>query len=161
MRLFSEVFDRETHVLHRQGVRLQHIGSLEGLSKKLKERTLKAVELTKQNERLVLNVAFNYGGRSEIVDAVRRIVADGLSPDEITEGVLTSYLYTAGQPDPDLIIRTAGEMRLSNFLTWQSAYSEYYSTPVYWPAFDKDEFHKALLAYSQRDRRYGLVQDSS
>ena len=160
MRLFGEVFDRETHMLDKQGVRLQHVGSLEGLSKKLKERTLKAVDLTKHNDRLVLNVAFNYGGRSEIVDAVRRIVADGLSPNEITEDVLSAYLYTAGQPDPDLIIRTAGEMRLSNFLTWQSAYSEYYSTPVYWPAFDKDEFYKALLAYSQRDRRYGLVRDA-
>jgi len=159
MRLFGEVFDRETHMLDKQGVRLQHVGSLEGLSKKLRERTLKAVELTKHNDRLVLNVAFNYGGRSEIVDAVRRIVADGLSPDEITEEVLNAYLYTAGQPDPDLIIRTAGEMRLSNFLTWQSAYSEYYSTPVYWPAFDKEEFYKALLVYSQRDRRYGLVRD--
>ena len=159
MRLFGEVIDRETRTLDKQGIRLHHVGSLEGISEKLKEKTLKAIEVTKHNKRLVLNVAFNYGGRAEIVEAVRKIVAEELAPEGVTEEVLSDHLYTAGQRDPDLIIRTAGEMRLSNFLTWQSAYSEYYSTPVYWPAFDKEEFYKALLAYSQRDRRYGLVKD--
>ncbi len=91
--------------------------------------------------------------------SVRRIIADGLTPEQVTEEVFSSYLYTAGLPDPDLIIRTAGEMRLSNFLIWQSAYAEYYSTPVYWPDFDREELYKALLAYSQRERRYGRVLD--
>jgi undecaprenyl diphosphate synthase len=159
MRLFGEVIDRETRTLDRQGVRIQHVGSLEGIPEKLKEKTLNALEATRHNDRLILNVAFNYGGRSEIIEAVRKIVAAGLAPEEITEEVLDRHLYTAGQPAPDLIIRTAGEMRLSNFLIWQAAYAEYYSTPTHWPAFDKDEFYKALLAYSQRDRRYGLVKD--
>ena len=159
MRLFGEVIDRETRTLDKQGVRIHHVGSLEDIPEKLKEKTLKALEVTRHNERLILNVAFNYGGRAEIVQAVRQIVADGLAPEDITEEVLDRYLYTAGQPAPDLIIRTAGEMRLSNFLIWQAAYAEYYSTPTYWPAFDKDEFYHALLAYSQRDRRYGLVKE--
>lgn len=160
MRLFGEVIDRETRTLNAQGVRIQHIGSLESITEKLQEKTLKALEATRHNDRLILNVAFNYGGRAEIVNAVRRMIADSLSPEDVTEETLSGYLYTAGQPDPDLIIRTAGEMRLSNFLIWQGAYSEYYSTPTYWPAFDKDEFYKALLAYSQRDRRYGVVNES-
>ncbi len=160
MRLFGEVIDRETRTLNAQGVRIQHIGSLESITEKLQEKTLKALEATRHNDRLILNVAFNYGGRAEIVNAVRRMIADSLSPEDVTEETLSGYLYTAGQPDPDLISRTPGEMRLSNFLIWQGAYSEYYSTPTYWPAFDKDEFYKALLAYSQRDRRYGVVNES-
>jgi len=160
MRLFAEVIDRETRTLDKQGVRIQHVGSLENIPEKLKEKTLKALEVTRSNDRLILNVAFNYGGRSEIIHAIREIVAAGMAPEEITEEVLDRHLYTAGQPDPDLIIRTAGEMRLSNFLIWQGAYSEYYSTPTFWPAFDEDEFYQALLTYSQRDRRYGLVKES-
>jgi undecaprenyl diphosphate synthase len=138
---------------------IKHVGSLENIPEKLKEKTLKALEVTQNNDRLILNVAFNYGGRAEIIHAIREIVAAGIAPDEITEEVLDRYLYTAGQPDPDLIIRTAGEMRLSNFLIWQGAYSEYYSTPTFWPAFDENEFYQALLTYSQRDRRYGLVKE--
>mgnify|MGYP000854127750 CR=1 FL=1 len=159
MRLFAEVIDRETRTLEKQGVRIQHVGSLEGIPERLREKTLKALEITRHNDRLILNVAFNYGGRAEIVQAIRQIVADGVAPAEITEEVIDRYLYTAGQPAPDLIIRTAGEMRLSNFLIWQAAYAEYYSTSTYWPAFDREEFYKALLAYSQRDRRYGLVKE--
>jgi len=105
-----------------------------------------------------LNVAFNYGGRAEIVQAARRMIADGLTPEQVTEEALSQRLYTAGCPDPDLVIRTAGEMRLSNFLIWQSAYAEYYSTPVFWPDFDKEELYKALLAYGRRERRFGLVK---
>jgi undecaprenyl diphosphate synthase len=107
-----------------------------------------------------LNVAFNYGGRTEIVDACRRLLADKADPTQVDEALLSSYLYTAGQPDPDLIIRTAGEMRLSNFLVWQAAYAEYYCTPTYWPNFDKEELRKALLAYGQRKRRFGGLNPS-
>jgi undecaprenyl diphosphate synthase len=121
-----------------------------------------AIELTKHNERIVLNVAFNYGGRTEILDAVRRIVESGVAPDRLDEDIFGQYLYTVGLPDPDLIIRTAGELRISNFLIWQSAYAEYYATPTYWPDFDKEELYRALLEYSGRDRRFGLLsgQDS-
>ncbi|MGQ9667105.1 MAG: isoprenyl transferase [Anaerolineae bacterium] len=159
MRLFGEVIDRETKRLKAQGVQIRHVGSLDRIPEHLKTKMLRAVDETKDNDRLILNVAFNYGGRAEIVNAVRRIIADGLTPEQVTEEVFSSYLYTAGLPDPDLIIRTAGEMRLSNFLIWQSAYAEYYSTPVYWPDFDREELYKALLAYSQRERRYGRVLD--
>ena len=116
---------------------------------------LDAIELTKDNDRLVLNVAFNYGGRDEIVDAVKRIVRDGTPPEKIDEALLSSYLYTAGLPDPDLIIRTGGEMRISNFLLWQAAYSEYYFTPTLWPDFGREDIERALIAYSQRERRFG------
>jgi undecaprenyl diphosphate synthase len=159
MRLFAEVIDRETKTLHEKGVRICHIGSSEGMPARLREKTRAAIEMTKDNDRLILNVAFNYGGRAEIVNAVRRIIAEGLSPDQVNEEVISKHLYTAGCPDPDLIIRTAGEMRLSNFLIWQSAYAEYYSTPVYWPDFDREELYKALVAYAARERRYGLVPE--
>jgi undecaprenyl diphosphate synthase len=102
-----------------------------------------------------LSIAFDYGGRAEILDAVRRIVKDGIRPEKITESLFSSYLYTPNVPEPDLIIRTAGEMRLSNFLVWQSAYSEYYATPTLWPDFNEEEVDKALLAYSHRERRFG------
>jgi undecaprenyl diphosphate synthase len=115
------------------------------------------VNLTRENSKFVLNIAFNYGGRAEIVDAARRLLAEGVDPATLDEAAFSRYLYTAGLPDPDLIIRTAGEMRLSNFLIWQTAYAEYYSTPTFWPDFDKQELYKALLAYSQRERRFGRV----
>jgi undecaprenyl diphosphate synthase len=126
----------------------------------LQEGIRRAVELTARNERLIVNVALNYGGRREIAHAVRRIVEDGLPPEQVTEELIASYLYTSHLPDPDLIVRTAGEMRLSNFLIWQAAYSEFYSTPVYWPDFGPDELRKALLAYSQRTRKYGALPDT-
>jgi undecaprenyl diphosphate synthase len=104
-------------------------------------------------------VAFNYGGRAEILDAVRRIVESGIEPDRLDEELFSQYLYTAGLPDPDLIIRTAGELRMSNFLIWQGAYAEYYATPTYWPDFDKEELYKALVEYSKRERRFGLISE--
>ena len=104
---------------------------------------------------MTLTIAFNYGGRAEILEAVRRIVSEGVHPDQINERLFKHYLYTVTVPDPDLIIRTAGEMRLSNFLLWQGAYAEFVSTPVHWPDFDIDEIDEALLAYSQRKRRFG------
>ncbi|MFQ5886174.1 MAG: polyprenyl diphosphate synthase, partial [Anaerolineae bacterium] len=131
----------------------------EGISQRLQRAVRDAIELTRDNDRLILNVAFNYGGRSEILDAVRRLMGDGISLQELNEELFERYLYTAGLPPPDLIIRTGGEMRLSNFLIWQAAYAEYYSTPTYWPDFNKEELYKALLAYSQRERRFGLLRE--
>ncbi len=114
-----------------------------------------AIELTRNNTRMTLSIAFDYGSRAEIVNAVRRIVAEGVPAEAIDERVFGRYLYSNGLPDPDLIIRTAGEMRLSNFLLWQSAYSELYFTPVPWPEFDEEEVRKALTAYSRRERKFG------
>lgn len=160
MTILEQTIQRETPELHKNGVQIRHIGRTDGLSPQLQKLIRDAVELTKTNTRLQLNVAFNYGGRAEIVDAVKRIVADGIPPDKIDEALITNYLYTQGTPDPDLVIRTAGEMRLSNYLIWQSAYAEYYTTAAYWPEFDQEELYRALLAYNQRERRFGQVLKS-
>ncbi len=155
--IFESAIDREVPELHRNGVRLRHLGRTERLPGRLVKKIERAVELTKDNDRLALNLAFNYGGRAEIVDATRRIIAEGIDPAAIDEELFASYLYTAGLPDLDLFIRTGGEMRLSNFLLWQTAYAEYYTTPTYWPDFDEAELEKALLAYSQRTRKFGRL----
>ncbi len=157
LNLLYRALQDEVAKLHANGVRLRHIGRLERLPENLRQGVLEAIELTKDNDRIVLNVAFDYGGRLEIVDAVRKIVSDGLTPEQITDEVFAGYLYTAGQPDPDMIIRTGGEYRLSNFMLWQAAYAEYYSTPVYWPDFDETELYKALVEFNRRERRFGLV----
>lgn len=157
MTILEQTIQRETPELHKNGVRIRHLGRTTGLSQNLQKLIADAVALTQDNKRLTLNVAFNYGGRAEIIDAVKRIVADGIPADRIDEALFTRYLYTGDTPDPDLVIRTAGEMRLSNYLIWQSAYAEYYATPAYWPDFDKAELYRALLEYSQRERRYGKV----
>ncbi len=157
MRLLAESLDKEVDELHRNGVQLRHIGDLAPLSDILKSRIQAAIELTKNNNRLVANIAFNYGGRQEITAAVREIVREQIPPEEITEDVISAHLYTAGQPQVELIIRTSGEFRVSNFLLWQGAYAEYYISPLYWPDFDKDEFYKALQTFGQRDRRFGGV----
>jgi undecaprenyl diphosphate synthase len=157
LRLFWEVIQSDVERLNRNGVRLRHIGRLEGLSRDLQEAIQHSVEVTKHNTKLAFNVCFNYGGRAELVDAVRQIVADGLRPEMITEEVISRYLYTKDLPDPDLVIRTASEMRLSNFLIWQAAYSEYYATETLWPDFTREDFLDALNAYSQRQRRFGKV----
>ncbi len=158
MTIFAQVIDRELGELHRQGVQLRHVGRLEGISNSLRAKVQRAIEMTKDNDRIILNVAFNYGGRAEIVDAVRSIIRAGIPADEVTEELISRNLYTADCPDPDLIIRTSGEFRTSNFLLWQAAYAEYYVTPTYWPDFDRNELYQALLAYSQRDRRFGEVR---
>jgi len=157
MRLLAESLDKEVDELHRNGVQLRHIGDLAPLSDILKSRIQAAIELTKNNNRLVANIAFNYGGRQEITAAVREIVREQIPPEEITEDVISAHLYTVGQPQVELIIRTSGEFRVSNFLLWQGAYAEYYISPLYWPDFDKDEFYKALQTFGQRDRRFGGV----
>ncbi len=158
MSIFARVIERELNELHREGVQLRHVGRLEGISKNLKAKVHHAIDLTKNNDRIILNVAFNYGGRAEITDAVKRIIRDGVEAEDVTEELIGRYLYTIDCPDPDLIIRTSGEFRTSNFLLWQAAYAEYYVTPTYWPDFDKHELYKALTAFSQRDRRFGEVQ---
>ena len=155
--LMGEAVRQETQPLHEQGVRIRHIGRLDRLPGGLKDAIRESMELTKDNKGITLNLAYNYGGRAEIIDAVRAMVADGLQPDDITEDTLQRHLYTAGLPDPDLIIRTAGEMRISNFLIWQSAYAEYYATDVHWPDFDELQVAKALEAYGGRQRRYGRL----
>lgn len=157
--LIREVLDREVPELHKNGVRLRHLGRLEGIDERMKQGVHQAIELTKNNTRITLNVAFNYGGRVEILDAVRCMIKDGIKPEQVSEERFAKYLYTAGLPDPDLIIRTAGEMRLSNFLIWQAAYAEYYSTETYWPDFDKQELYNALLAFTHRQRRFGKLEN--
>ena len=156
--ILERVLEIEVENMHQEGVKLRHVGELEGLPDRLRKAVLDAIELTKNNDRLILNVAFNYGGRAEIVRAVKRLLEDNPDPNEIDEELFGGYLYTAGLPDPDLIIRTGGEMRLSNFLIWQSAYTEYYSTPTFWPDFDKEELTKALRAYARRERRFGRLK---
>jgi undecaprenyl diphosphate synthase len=155
--LLARFIDRHLAYLHEQNIRLVHVGRLHQVPTRLQESIGRAVELTKNNSRMTLNVAFNYGGRAEIVDAVRRIVAEGLRPEDIDEPMFEKYLYTAGSPPVDLLIRTGGEVRLSNFLIWQTAYSEYYLTDVLWPDFGKADIEKALLSYSQRKRRFGAL----
>lgn len=161
MKIFARVLDQELKDLHAQGVCLHHLGDLTGVDPALQEKVRRALELTKNNDRLILNVAFNYGGRAEILHAVRQMLADGVSPDELTEELFSSYLFTRGLPDPDLVIRTSGELRISNFLIWQAAYAEYYPTPALWPDFGREELYEAIVAYNQRERRFGLVPEES
>jgi undecaprenyl diphosphate synthase len=158
LRILEDVIDHELRELDEKGVQIRHIGRLDRLPPALQEKVLDAVEITRHNDRLILSVAFNYGGRDEIIYAIQHIIKDGIPADEVTPELVSKYLFTSGIPDPDLIIRTSGELRTSNFLIWQAAYSELYVTPTFWPDFGKEEFRKALEAFSQRDRRYGAVQ---
>ncbi len=155
--ILKERIDRDVPKLHKRGVRVRHLGRLEELPPWLQRAVNKGVELTKNNTGMTLNLAFNYGGRVEILDAVCRLVDEGIPPEKIDEKLFSSYLYTAGLPDVDLLIRTGDELRLSNFLIWQTAYSEYHFTQVLWPDFTKEDIDKALLAYSQRERRFGAL----
>ncbi|GAC1363555.1 MAG: isoprenyl transferase [Ktedonobacteraceae bacterium] len=157
MRLFWETIRSDVGKLHNEGVRLRHLGRLHDLPPDLQKAIQESVDLMKNNTRIGLNVCFNYGGRAELVDAVRQIIADGRCPEAINEELISSYLYTRDLPDPDLVIRTAGEMRVSNFLLWQSAYSEYYATPTLWPDFGREDLLEALDSYRQRKRRFGRV----
>jgi len=160
LHLLREGLAKEVGELHKNGVQLRHLGDLSALPGDLQHRVQDALELTRHNTALIANIAFNYGGRMELVEAMRAIAREGLRPEEITEEVISNHLFTAGLPDPDLIIRTSGEFRISNFLIWQGAYAEYYIPSVYWPDFDKDEFYKALQSFSQRERRYGALSEA-
>lgn len=161
MKIFARVLDQEIDDLREQGVCLHHLGDLTGVKPDLQEKVRRALELTKNNNALILNVAFNYGGRAEIIHAVQQMLADGISPDELNEDLFSSYLFTKGLPDPDLVIRTSGELRISNFLIWQAAYSEYYPTPAFWPDFGREELYEAIVAFNERERRFGLVPEES
>lgn len=149
---------QDSQFLNERGVKVRHLGRLDGLPDKLQENANKLIELTKDNTGMVLSIALNYGGRVEILDAVRRFIIQGVPAHDVDETSFSRYLYTSGIPDPDLIIRTGGEMRLSNFLLWQAAYAELYYTPVLWPDFDRAEIEKSLLSYSQRQRRLGGLE---
>ena len=157
LEILREVLVSEAQSLHEQDVRIQHLGRLDRLTPELRDAIREAVDLTKDNAGLTLSGAFDYGGRAEILDAVRRLLEAGVTPGRLTEEVFSQHLYTGDMPDPDLVIRTAGEMRLSNFLLWQSAYAEYYTTPVFWPDFDEAEVEKALEAFGKRNRRFGTA----
>jgi undecaprenyl diphosphate synthase len=155
MRLFHETMQREIEEMHRRGVRIVVSGRRDELSPRMRQRIDEAMARTAANKSGVLNVCLNYGGRAEIVDAVRRIVADGVPPESVDEAAISGRLYNPELPDPDLIIRTAGEKRVSNFLLWQSAYSEMLVTETLWPDFGVDDLKLALAAYAARVRRFG------
>ncbi|MFA0758037.1 MAG: hypothetical protein KEFWMYNX_000045 [Candidatus Fervidibacter sp.] len=161
LRLIESTLRRERAELHANGVRIRHIGITDGLPATLVEALRESEEITRDNCALVLNVAINYGGRNELTRAMRAVaqeVAQGrLSPDAIDEETIATHLDTAGFPDPDLLIRTGGEQRVSNFLLWQIAYTELYITPTLWPDFGRREFLLALLHYQHRERRFGGV----
>jgi undecaprenyl diphosphate synthase len=159
MRIFSEFLDRETRSLHEQGVQIRHLGSMQGVSPVLQRKTQAALDLTRDNQRITLSVAFNYGGRADIVEAVRLLCAEGVAAAAIDEQMIAERLSTRGIPDPDLIIRTSGEWRLSNFLIWQAAYSEYWVTPTYWPDFSPELLRQAIQEYGQRERRFGGLSE--
>ncbi len=157
MNILDDVIDRELVEMHENGVQLRHIGRLEGLRPELQEKVRHAVELTKDNTNLVLNVAWNYGGRDEIIHAVQGMIEDGVDPADIDEDLIHQYLFTSDSPDPDLVIRTSGELRVSNFLIWQSAYSEWAFPDTLWPDFGPEELRAALWDYARRERRFGAV----
>ncbi len=161
MRLGARVLDRDLDALHDAGIRVRHLGDLDGVPKPLAKRVRAAMEKTAANTKMTVNLALNYGGRADIVAAVRALIAGGATAEEITEEAITAHLDTAGLPDPDLLIRTGGEHRISNFLVWQAAYCEYHFTGTAWPDFGPAEVDAALLEFSNRRRRFGLVPEDS
>jgi len=156
--ILEDVIDQQLYELHENGVQLRHLGQLEGLGPSLQDKVRQAIDLTHHNQKLVLNIAWNYGGRDEIVRAIRQLIADGIQPSQVDESLIHRYLYTSDCPDPDLVIRTSGEMRTSNFLIWQTAYSEWYFPQTYWPDFGRQELLQALTEYARRERRFGRVR---
>jgi undecaprenyl diphosphate synthase len=153
--LLEQVIRNETDELKRQGARVRLLGRIDELLPETRASIQDALDATAGGRRLQLNIAFNYSGRTELVDAVRKLVASGLPPDQIDEDVLAGALYTAGLPDPDMVIRTGGDERLSNFLIWQSAYAEFFFSPILWPDFGPAAFDAALVEYASRQRRFG------
>ncbi|MEX1170549.1 MAG: polyprenyl diphosphate synthase [Chloroflexota bacterium] len=153
--LLEAAIRSETAELRAQGVRIRLLGRLDELPAATRASIGEALDATAGGDRLLLNVAFNYAGRTELVDAFRRLAASGVPPEAIDEDAISASLYTAGLPDPDLVIRTGGEQRLSNFLIWQSAYAEFYTCEALWPDFGPDAFDAALLEFASRQRRFG------
>jgi undecaprenyl diphosphate synthase len=163
MSLLEEYLTKETQELHKQGIKLTTIGEIDQLQPFVKEKLIYAKEMTANNNKMVLNLALSYGGRDEIISAVKKIIHDTkngkINSGEISKEVFSKYLNTAYMPDPDLLIRTSGEYRISNFLLWQLAYTELYFTPVLWPDFKKEDIFKAIASYQKRERRFGLTGD--
>jgi undecaprenyl diphosphate synthase len=159
MALFERYAAREREKLRRTGIQFRLIGNVDSLPEQVKREFLLTVEATKDNQAMVLNLAVNYGSHEEIVRAMRQIARQvqegGLAPEAITAEMISEHLYTAGQPEPDLMIRTSGELRMSNFLLWQSAYTEFFFTDAYWPDVDRAVLEQALAEYARRERRYG------
>ena len=161
MGIIREVIEDETRMLHDRGVRVVHLGRTDRLGPELEQAVSRSQELTKDNKGITLSVAFDYGGRSEIVEAVRDIIRSGVAPEDLDEELLSGFLYTKDIPDPDLIIRTGGEYRLSNFLLWQSAYSEFFTTAIPWPELEAQGIKEAFEAYHKRKRRFGVIEPGS
>ncbi|MCK5056644.1 MAG: di-trans,poly-cis-decaprenylcistransferase [Candidatus Aminicenantes bacterium] len=157
MNMLHEKLIEEKDLLVKENIKLEILGDITGLPKKLRDKLVETIELSKSHKKMQVNLALNYGGRMEIVNAVKRILEDKIPPQKIDEKLFRGYLYTRNIPDPDLLIRTSGELRISNFLLYQAAYTELYFTKVLWPDFDIAEFFKALLDFRNRARRYGKV----
>jgi len=158
MNIAVEYFHKEVGELHENNVKINVIGDMNGLTKKVREAAVKAMDTTAKNTGLVLNIALNYGSRDEIVQAVKGLMALGISPEAVSEAQISAHLYTKGQPDPDLLIRTGGESRLSNFMLWQMAYCEFMFTDIYWPDFEVANYYEMIENYQRRNRRYGSAE---
>jgi len=163
MLLLEEYLTRELEKLQKQGIRLTTIGDIDRLNSAVKERLLRVKEQTLKNDKMILNLALSYGGQDEIIRAVKNIVKDGqagkIDINQLDKKTFSRYLYTSDMPDPDLLIRTSGECRISNFLLWQTAYTELYFTKVLWPDFTKEDLLKAIASYQKRERRFGLTSE--
>ncbi len=157
LRLGADFIDSYLGELNENGIRVAHLGGTDRLPVWLRRRVKKAVEATAHNDRMLVNLAFSYGGRADILDAVKRLLADGVRPSDVTEEAIEARLATAGLPDVDLLIRTGGDQRISNFMVWQANYAELYFTGTFWPDFDAREVDAALVEYARRNRRFGLV----
>jgi undecaprenyl diphosphate synthase len=155
--IMYDALREQTQALHENNVQIMHIGKADKLNPALREAVANAQELTRHNSGVTLNVAFDYGGRDEILEAVKQLIRDQVPAEDVDEELFSRYLFTSHSPDPDLIIRTGGELRISNFLLWQSAYSEYYHTSTLWPDLDSTELERVLEAFSNRERRFGRV----
>ncbi len=155
--LAAEVIRVETEDLHKNGIRIKHVGRLDRLPQELQHQIAEAVEITRNNTGMTLGVAFDYGGRYDVVQAIQQMMKDGIPPENVDEAMVSRYLFTSSVPDPDLVIRTGGEFRISNFLLWQSAYAEFYSSEVFWPDFDGEQLQKAFEVFTRRERRFGRV----
>jgi undecaprenyl diphosphate synthase len=155
LNLLVENIDSEARDLHQKGVKMRHIGRLHELSDEIQAAINRSCELTRNNTHMTFSFAFNYGGRAELLDTVRSLIEEKIPASKVTEDVISSHLYTDGIPDVDLLIRTGGELRLSNFLIWQAAYAEFYFTRVLWPDFTPAQVKRALVAFDRRQRRFG------
>jgi undecaprenyl diphosphate synthase len=158
MNIAVEYFKKEIGELDQNNVRVQVIGNLEQLNQKVHQAALDAMAMTADNTGLILNVALNYGGRDDIAHALKELIRAGVSPEDVTEQTISEHLYTKGQPDPDLLIRTGGETRFSNFMLWQFAYTELLFTDTFWPDFEVEKYYEMIADYQMRDRRYGSVK---